>query len=467
MKRILILIGTTIIGSSAFAQHLAFPSAEGFGKYTWGGRGGNVLTVTKLTDDGSEGTLRWAVDQSGARTIVFDISGTIMLESPLRIQNDSITIAGQSAPGDGICIGGNTVINEANQVIIRYMRFRPGDKSGEVDAIEGKGQRDIIIDHCSMSWSTDEVSSWYNNENYTMQWCLLAEPLNRSVHERGNHGYGGMWGGFGATFHHNLIAHSNNRNARLNGARLLYFNQESELGDYVNNVVYNWGNADNFYGGEMGRYNIRNNYYRPGPASTNPELQNRIFQAWAGIDNNAGGQGIFLDFGRFYMSGNVMEGNAELSADNWSGNGMSFRIGRGQTSTRGHKDSVRELTPFKVIEIRMETAEQAYESVLTKVGASKFRDAVDTRIINDVRNRTFQFNGSKGSENGLIDSQNDVGGWPDLKSLPAPVSTAKDGIPDMWKRDKGLQINQNVANDYSLSQVYTNLEMYLNSLVGE
>ncbi|GAB3821922.1 hypothetical protein GCM10028895_25060 [Pontibacter rugosus] len=288
-------------------EAIAFPGAEGFGKITTGGRGGKVYIVTNLNDSGA-GSLRDAINAFGARTVVFAVSGTIQLQSPLTIRNNDITIAGQSAPRDGICLRNYPVTVSADNVIVRYMRFRMGDaKAVEGDAFGGRNRKNIIIDHCSVSWATDEVASFYDNENFTMQWSLVSESLNESVHVKGAHGYGGMWGGMGASFHHNLLAHHNSRNPRFNGAR--YHKQPGkEIVDYRNNVVYNWG-SNSTYGGEEGNHNMVNNYYKAGPATPSSKTS-RIVNPSISEGNG---------YGKFYVTGNYVAGNSAVTTDNWNG----------------------------------------------------------------------------------------------------------------------------------------------------
>lgn len=418
-------------------QPLAFPGAEGFGKYITGGRGGSVLVVTNLNDDGP-GSLREAIRKKGPRIIVFAVSGYIDLKSPLFINNPDVTIAGQTAPGDGITLRHYPLKVSTENVIIRYLRFRLGDVSKiEEDAISGIRQKNIIIDHCSVSWATDECASFYGNENFTMQWCIISESLNSSVHSKGDHGYGGIWGGRKATFHHNLIAHHNSRLPRFSGSASVP-NAPDELVDFRNNVIYNWMN-NNTYGGEKGRYNVVNNYYKPGP-STKSSRKARI------LDPS-------VPYGKFFVAGNVLEGFENITRNNKLG------------ITNSAADSALVSKSFEVELINEHSARQAFELVLLGAGASLVRDAVDRRIVEEVKNGTASFGKNK---DGIIDSQNDVGGWPELKTVPAPTDSDNDGMPDDWEQKNRL--NPNDASDaarYTLSKTYTNIEVYINGLVQD
>ena len=420
----------------------AFVGAEGFGRYTTGGRGGKILIVDNLLDDNKQGCLRWAVNQNGARTIVFKVAGYIELNSPLKISNDNITIAGHSAPGDGVCIAGDYVqlADGLDNVIIRYMRFRPARGNDEYDACWGRNCSNIIIDHCSFSWGNDEVASFYDNTNFTMQWCMVSESFYHSTHPKGNHGYGGIWGGMNASFHHNLIAHHTSRNPRFCGARFHEATRDLELVDFRNNVIYNWG-GNSIYGGEMGKQNMVNNYFKSGPATSSTK-KNRIVE-------------ISSEDSEWYIEGNYVYGYPDITNDNWQG-GVQ---GESTTATRAN-------SPFTYGDINTATAQDAYTDVLTEVGASYYRDDLDSRIISEVDLGKATYGGVYGSGTGIIDSQEDVGGYPVLNDGTAIIDLDNDGMDDDWEEENGLDPNDNSDHgDYSLDRKYTNIEVYLNSLV--
>jgi lysophospholipase L1-like esterase len=440
----------------------AFPGAEGFGMYTRGGRGGKVIYVTNLNDNGA-GSLREAVSAKGARTVMFKVSGNIALQSPLTVSEGYLTIAGQSAPGDGVTISGYPVKLQADQIIVRYLRFRLGDFNRVTDDALGASRRkNIIIDHCSMSWSTDECGSFYDNESFTLQWCLLSESLVASVHAKGEHGYGGIWGGMGASFHHNLLAHHSSRNPRFCGARYHEGTANTEWVDFRNNLIYNWG-FNSSYAGENGKHNMVNNYYKPG-AATRKSAKRRIVEIWQSKD-----RGGFHDFGKFYVEGNVVEGSEAVTGDNWKG-GVDFKVYEEQLgisvdysveseSFPKLANAVRLTTPLSVMPVKTSTAREACESVLQSAGASLVRDAVDARIVDEARRGVFTY-----GKGGLIDSQVEVGGLPTLKTLPPPVDADEDGMPDAWEKMHGLNpSNPTDGAEYAPNSDYTNLEIYLNS----
>jgi len=437
---------------------LAFPGAEGYGKYATGGRGGKIFIVTNLNDKGP-GSFREAAESKMPRMILFAVSGTIHLETPLGIR-ENVTIAGHSAPGDGICIADRPVSLKGNNIIIRYLRFRMGDKyergekvdgSGSADALGAQRRNQVIIDHCSISWSTDEAFSVYLGDSTTLQWNLIAEPLNYSYHfEKGDtdfeqHGYGGIWGGQHLSAHHNLFAHCNSRTPRLNGSR----NGSPEFVDYQNNVVYNWG-ANNIYAGEGGTYNIVNNYFKPGP-STKKSARSRFLNPYK--------KGDEIPFGKFYVAGNEAEGFPEVLADN--GKGVELNKG-----TEEERIGALVKTPFSSIEVPLVKAKKAYEEVLSGVGASFKRDTLDLRILRDVEQGTGKLIDVQGGFPRGTAFELTKNAWPELKSQPAPADSDKDGMPDVWEKSHQL----NPADAADANQVdnvngYTNLELYLHSLL--
>ncbi|MEJ2618187.1 MAG: hypothetical protein P8Z35_24740, partial [Ignavibacteriaceae bacterium] len=425
------------------------PGAEGFGKYTTGGRGGRVLEVTNLNDSGP-GSFRNAIEQNYPRIIVFRVSGTIMLQSDLNITSGNLTIAGQTAPGDGICIANHTTELKADNVIVRYLRFRLGDVTREAnDSFWGRDHENIILDHCSFSWAIDENGSWYDNKKFTMQWCLNGESLYHSYHPKGNHGYGGIWGGMGVTFHHNLLADNSSRNPRFNGARYNSTHQ-TEFADYRNNVIFNWG-FNSAYGGESGNYNMINNYYKPGPA-TSSSSKSRIVNPSDSYNPSAG-------YSKWYINGNYVEGDTAVTADNWNG---------GVQPDVAPLDSLRLNNPIPAVYVTTQSAQDAFKSVLESVGANfPKRDSVDLRIINEVKTGLAPYGASyNGGDKGIIDSQNDVGGWPVLKSTTAPPDSDHDGMPNAWELSHNL--NPYDSSDARLvdSSGYTMIEEYINSLVS-
>lgn len=448
----------------------AFPGADGAGKYTTGGAGGAVYTVTSLKDDGSEGTLRWAIKKKGPRTIVFAVSGIIELTSPLKISNGDVTIAGQTAPGDGICLKNYTFGIQADNVIVRFIRSRMGAdivQKGD-DAMNGyKNHKNIIIDHCSASWSTDECATFYNNSNFTMQWCIISESLANSIHEKGAHGYGGIWGGQGASFHHNLLAHHTNRTPRLCGSRYTGKPEEEKV-ELFNNVIYNYGN-DGAYAGEGGSYNFINNYYKPGPFTATKSSYKRLFTAYQDDGKNKNVKGTH---GVFCFSGNYIDPTCSKLSEKQRKAIMPVNkdnsLGLVIKNDFAPVDELLVKKPFQIAEhTSLQSTWDAFESVLKYAGASLRRDKHDERIVKEVRNGNYTYEGSHGSSNGMIDQPKDVGGWGEYKQTEAPVDTDGDGMPDEWEKKNGL--NPNDPSDgavYILDASYTNLEVYINGLVN-
>jgi len=417
----------------------AFPGAEGFGAGASGGRGGEVYEVTNLEDAGP-GSLRDAISQPN-RTIVFRISGTIDLKSRLSLSQPNITIAGQTAPGDGICLRGHELfIANTQNVIVRFLRLRPGDEEKvELDALTIWNSKDVIIDHCSLSWSTDSLNDVVKESgNVTVQWCILSEPLVKSVHAKGAHGYATGWDGRtkgGGSFHHNLIAHAASRAPRIG-----YFKTGRGLIDCRNNVIYNSGPS---YGGETDDLNFVANYYRPGTATQKLRGERGgLFEVWAADT-------------RMYVAGNAWEDRPDVAADNAAT--VVFRAGKNANGEQAKGDAASCLVakPFDVPPIKTDSADEAYRRVIERSGATlPRRDAVDQRILDDVRNHTGR----------LIDSQSEVGGWPELKSGPAPVDSDHDGMPDDWELKRGLDAHDPSDGRHPAADGYTHLEQYLSDL---
>jgi pectate lyase len=401
----------------------AFPGAEGYGSGTSGGRGGRVIPVTNLNPSGS-GSLQAACEAEGPRIVVFKVAGTI--DGNVRIRNDHITIAGQTAPGDGVTIKGHLGIG-ANDVIVRYIRVRYDGDGGAGDAIGGRGRKNIILDHVSASWGTDEVLSVYVCENVTIQNCIISEAIGNGE----THKFGGIWGDKYSTHHHNLFAHNQARNPRLTSHIQV---------DFRNNVLYNW-EYNTAHGGHEPdtRINMVANYYKPGPATRS--AKSRIAQPMT--------RGGAAGFGKWWVSGNFVEGSPEVTSDNWLG----------VQPQEGELSDLRLDEPWPAMPIAPQSAEEAYETVLAHAGCSlPKRDLVDVRIIEEVRSGTATL-----GENGIISCVDDVGGWPELKSGPVPADSDGDGMPDEWEIRHGFDPKDPSDGPKDKDgDGYTNLEEFLN-----
>lgn len=477
------------ISATAWAQAPAFPGAEGFARYITGGRGGSVYHVTNLNDSGT-GSLREALGKSGKRTIVFDVSGVINLKSDLKISKGDVTIAGQTAPGDGITLANYTVTVAADNVIIRFIRFRRGNAvniNDGADAIWGRQRKNIMLDHCSFSWSIDEVASFYDNRTFTMQWCTVAEALTNAGHDKGAHGYGGIWGGKEASFHHNFLLHLQNRVPRFNGARYAWSGYDTskypntiqaERVDFRNCVMFNWGTGG-CYGGPGGGYiNMVNNYYKAGPATTNKTRVTQISKS----DSNNGGDNPFPGYtSRYYINGNYVTAAGD-NAENYDWKGVVYDNGiptvNGVRCVNDSKNYYGEGAgnipikldePIDAGEVTTHSATVAFEKVVAYAGASYKRDAVDERYAQEAKDGTATYTGSVTGKKGIIDTQNDVGGWPELAKETKPADSDKDGMPDDWETANGLNPKLNDSKLYTIDPkgYYTNLEVYMNSLVQD
>lgn len=526
-KKIFTTMAAALVSAAALAQAPAFPGAEGHGRYVTGGRGGRVVHVTNLNDSGT-GSFREAV-KSGKRIIVFDVAGVIALKSDLKIA-DNITILGQTAPSPGITLRYYTVQPGSNN-IIRFLRIRRGQEKNINDGADATWQRNktgIIFDHCSFSWSIDEVASFYDNNNFTMQWCTVAESLTNPGHSKGAHGYGGIWGGKLASFHHNFLGHLMNRGPRFNGARYGWTgytsNQDyatykwknpvqAENVDFRNSVIYNAQGT--CYGGPGGgQINIVNNYYKAGPSqelkettlnglkvdvSTGKERgsQDRITLVTLSTSSNSDkNHPEFFDMtSRYFINGNTTETTKDSVTKNKDWKGISYD--KGIPSLNGeyyspdaknfYGDNVAHVTisgkscvkikmdaPAPTGDVTTHSADEAFSKVLAYSGASLYRDEIDARYMEEAKTGTAKYKGSITQSPGIIDKVADVNGYTEANfgkgSRPADFDTDNDGIPDAWETANGL--NPNDASDaltYSLDEkgYYTNLEVYANSLVED
>ena len=539
LQRLLLTLFTTATVAVVSADNVpAFPGAEGFARYTTtGGRtttSGRVYHVTRLADDTSKGSLRWALKQTMPGTIVFDVSGYIDLTKDLDIPSNC-TIAGQTAPGDGITLRYYTVkLTGCDNVIIRFIRFRRSqvkDVNDGADATWGRQHKNIILDHCSFSWAIDELASFYDNMNFTMQWCVLGEALRNPGHSKGEHSYGGIWGGKGASFHHNMLCHMQNRVPRFNGARYNYTDNldkekyanciQAERVDFRNCLMYNWGTGGCYGGPGGGQINMVNNYYQGGPATLHPTQVTNVSVGNSGNSNNYPTYWGYAS--RYYINGNYVEAAMFLDTPDepenydWKGvftsdsglktvNGDMFipdaKHYYGEDVTYYSIDGtdcvpVKMTEPIECGEVTTHTALNAYEKIMKYCGSSLARDAVDARYMEEAYTGTCKYTGtvtsytttdSKGNEvtysvtplQGIIDMIQDPAGttdsrlvaYPELNSVSRASNwdTDQDGMPDEWEDANGL--NKNSAADavkYTLDSKgwYTNLEVYLNSIVED
>lgn len=426
----------------------AFPGAWGGGMFTVGGRGGSVIAVTNLNDSGP-GSLRAAIAAAGPRIVVFRVAGTIQLESNLDIKNPYLTIAGQTAPGDGICLANHSVNINTREVILRHLRVRRGMPGGQgSDNIGGNPERQVIVDHCSVSWGRDENISLYRymdgrtknpTKNITIQWVISSEALGPG------HEFGGTWGGEDSSFHHNLFACNTGRNPSIG--------MSGEF-DYRNNVIFNWGHRSMDGGDETSLINLINNYYKAGPATrTNmatvmARMESRKqYSPGKPLEDSNWYAPMPERPGKWYVAGNIVENAPDVTADNWKGVSGDAALGRVNT-------------PFEAWPVLQQPAPTAYEAVLAKVGATlPRRDAVDRRVIEMVRT------GQPSYQDGIITNPNQVGGYPELTFNPdaLPADQDADGMPDKWEKQHGL--NPNDAKDGaqdSDKDGYTNVEECLN-----
>lgn len=517
MRKIIftILTACLTVTTSAQEETPAFPGAEGHARYITGGRGGEIRHVTNLNDSG-EGSLREALKGEKPKTIVFDVSGYIDLQSQLDITSNT-TIAGQTAPSPGITLRYYTIyFGKCDNVIVRYIRFRRSqvkDVNDGADATWGRKRNKIMLDHCSFSWSIDEVASFYDNNNFTMQWCYITESLTNPGHSKGAHGYGGIWGGKLASFHHNLIAHVTNRAPRFNGARYqwngytdnMYYDQykwenyvQAENVDFRNCVMYNCQSSSACYGGPGGgQINIVNNYYKAGPSNTNAKVVTKVT---VGADGNSTPELLWGMTSRYFINGNYVTAAGDKAANyDWKGveyDGSTALIDgeryskdpnrmNGSSATYAEKDGVNYVKikleePCPTGDVTTHTAEMAYDKVLLFGGANLHRDLVDLRYVGEVSTGTATYTGPVTGKPGQLDFINDPDGeqnetypsFPDLTSenRGPGFDTDGDGMPDEWESLNGLDPHDSSdANTYTIDTKgwYTNIEVYLNALVED
>ncbi|HRZ96324.1 MAG TPA: T9SS type A sorting domain-containing protein [Paludibacter sp.] len=490
---ILLLIILTVAFQTVYSQTPAFPSAEGYGKFSKGGRGGQVVFVENLDDYVAynnlepeiPGSLRWAVKQYSGQplTVIFRVSGVIKLKpyivsgknmNDLRIQRTNLTIAGQTAPGEGITIRNSKVnLGGCTDLIVRNVRFRIGENAADSTFIPGgsmgcENALRAIFDHCVFGWSGEENITMYDNKFTTVQWSVMHEGLYDDGHGKGNRSYGGQCGGASATWHHNLFAHNYSRSPRLNGART--DNEVKVFIEFINNVNYNWGRQGAPYGGELytgiprsHTANFVGNYYKPGPGTDASRIFFNVGTLLAGANTP-----------KWYVAGNIMEGTASYNTDNWNGFSVDY-ASTGLTRANIKSDSL--LAPplaiiyngawigYQPYKINIQTAEAAYNSVVDKVGTIK-RDSVERRIIREVKTGTSVFKASQGKW-GIIDHSYNAEGYLAYPAAVAPDDNDRDGMADDWEAAHGLNSADASDRNWLTADGYTALEVYLNSLMGE
>lgn len=522
MKKVIFTVTSILCAMAANAadEVPAFPGAEGHGRYVTGGRGGEIIHVTNLNDSGP-GSLREALKSTKPKTIVFDVSGYIDLRSQLNVSSNT-TIAGQTAPEGGITLRYYTLyFGNCDNVIVRFIRSRRSqvkDVNDGADATWGRNRKGIILDHCSFSWSIDEVASFYDNRDFTMQWCNVTEGLANPGHTKGAHSYGGIWGGKNASFHHNFIAHVQNRAPRFNGARYawdgydktLYSSTvDAERVDFRNCVMYNWGTGSACYGGPGGGYiNIVNNYYKAGPGTKNKTTVTQVTVATSGNADKKHPE-LYGYSSRYFINGNYV--TAASSPDNYDWKGVKYDGGllskdnekyiKDAAHLFGDKVEYTNIGTVDCVKLNLDSqidpgivtthkATVAYAKLLENSGASLYRDAADIRYAEEARTGTVTFNGdvayvdkngkvyATSNTKGILDFINDPAGEenPKTASFPTLPSNVRpegfdsdgDGIPDAWETANGL--NPDDASDGKLFTLdskgwYDNFEVYLSSLV--